>query len=75
LPFTHLTSTPTAANAKVAKRRARAMTAPGTPTRSYVKTVTTASAWGLRDPAWAAIVAAIAIATIQALFISFTSAR
>jgi hypothetical protein len=52
------------------------MTASGTPTRSYVKTVTNASACGLRGPAWAAIAAAIATAAaIQTLFISFTSAR
>jgi hypothetical protein len=53
------------------------MTASGTPTRSYVKTVTSASACGLRDPAWAAIAAATTTAapTIQALFISFASIR
>jgi RNA polymerase sigma factor (TIGR02999 family) len=61
-PFTHLTSTPTAANAAVATRSARAKTAHGTPVLSYVKTVTNASAWGLRDSARPA--AAIAIQTI-----------
>jgi hypothetical protein len=60
---------PAAANAAVATRLAPAKTASGTPARSYVKTVTRASAWGLRDPAWAAIAAAIATAATVVSFI------
>lgn len=62
---------PAAANAAVATGLARTMTPPGTPARPYVKTVTSARAWGMRVSARPSIAAA----TMQVLLISFASIR